>query len=140
MAEDTEVEETEDASVARSHMWKHEDIYEWLIEEGAITEDSSGPEVIAAFAAKRNAYRKTERYEALVEEHKAKADEERAARAEAREAAKAEREAAKAAKEAEKAEAEEAKAEGKKAPAKKAPAKRPARKRPAKDEGDSPFD
>lgn len=79
-----------------SQMYKHEDVYEWLLEEGIITPKSTGPEIIAAFAARRNDYRKTDRYEQLIESHKAEqeaaAEAERERKAAEREARAAERE------------------------------------------------
>lgn len=139
MAEET-AEETVEAG-SRSQMWKHEDAFDWLVSEGHLTEDASGPEIIAAFAARRNEYRRTDRYKALVESHAAEAEEARQRRAEEREAAKAAREAEKAAKAEEKAKAEEAKAakeSGEKPAAKKATSRR--RKTTKSDDGDSPFD
>lgn len=88
------IETTEaEARELRSQMFKHEDIFEWLIEKGLVTEDSTGPEIIAAFAARRNEYRRTSRYQALVAAHNdGKADRDAAALAE-RAAAKAAKEA-----------------------------------------------
>lgn len=152
MADEVETEETEAEAVSRSQMWKHEDIYEWLTEEGEIDSESSGPEIIAAFAARRNAYRKTQRYIDLVESHAKEAEEAKAARAEARETAKAEREAAKAAAAEEKAKAkaeaeaagedDEAKTTAKKTAAKKTPAKRTAARKTTKaaSTDESPFE
>lgn len=114
-----EVEQEEEA-VSRSQMWKHEDIVAWLTEEGVIDADSSQAEVVAAFAANRNTYRKTDRYRNLVESHKGSAEEEKAARAVEREAAKAERAAEREAAKVAKAEAAAAKAAA--APAEAAPA------------------
>lgn len=96
-------EETETERTSRSQMFKHEDIVGFLTDEGLITPQSSQAEVIAAFAANRNRYRRTDRYRNLVETH-------RSAGAEAVEARKAERAAAKAAKAEERAAAKEAKA------------------------------
>lgn len=100
-----------------SQMWKHEDIVEWLTDEGKITPKSSQAEVIAAFAANRNAYRRTERYHTLVEGHGATLEAERAA---AKEAKAAERAQAREAKAAEKAAAKAAADAAKPAPAAKA--------------------
>lgn len=103
----------ETATVARSQMWKHEAMVEWLTEQGFITPKSSQVEVVAAAFAHRVEWRKSERYLGLEnpaaaerEAAREKREAERAAKAEEREAAKAkraeEREAARAAKAAEK--------------------------------------
>lgn len=143
--------ETEQERVSRSQMYKHEDVVGWLTDEGFITPQSTQAEVIAAFAAQRNAYRRTERYATLVATHaeegkaaKAEATAAREAakaeRAEARAAAKAEKEAAKAAAEAEKAAAAEAAPAEKPAKATRA-SKRAAAKAADAGEGDeNPFD
>ena len=124
MTEDIEATEGESAGL-RSQMWKHEDIVEWLTELGIIDERSTQAEVIAAFAAKRNEYRRTDRYRALVDNHaealSAEREERAAERAAAKEAKAAERAAAKEAKAAEASESEAPKkASPKKASAKKA--------------------
>lgn len=127
-------------TTSRSQMWKHEDFVEWATEEGLITSKSSQAEVVAAFAANRNAYRKTERYTDLVESHKAELAEAKEARKAERAAAAAERKAEREAAKAEK--AEKAKAT-KKAPAKKAAAKKTTSKRRGKasaDTDENPFD
>lgn len=120
-------------------MWKHQDAVNWLTSEGLITPKSTQAEVIAAFAANRNRYRKTEQYQTLVGSHaettSAAKEAAKAERAAARAASKAEADAAKAA--APKA----TKAAAKAAPAKattKAAAKAPAKKAASKVE--SPFD
>src|SRR5512143_3650863 len=109
----------EGTGTARSHMYKHQDIVDWLTEEGHITPKSTQAETIAAAFANRNAYRATERYRDLVEAHKGDA-----------EAAAAERAAERAAKPAKAAKATKA--------AVKAPAKAAAKK--ASKASDSPFD
>lgn len=119
----TETEETP----MRSQMWKHEDFVEWATEEGYLDPKADQASTIAVFAAKRNEYRKTDRYRDLVESHREEAAEAKAA------AAKERKEKAAAAK------AE--KAETKKAPAKKTAAKKTtARKRKASTEEENPFD
>jgi len=130
MTEDIEATEGESAGL-RSQMWKHEDIPEWLTELGIIDERSTQAEVIAAFAAKRNEYRRTDRYRALVDNHaealSAEREERAAERAAAKEAKAAERAAAKEAKAAEASESEAPKkASPKKASPKKASAKKAA--------------
>jgi len=131
MTEDIEATEGESAGL-RSQMWKHEDIVEWLTELGIIDERSTQAEVIAAFAAKRNEYRRTDRYRALVDNHaaeRAAAKEAKAAeRAAAKEAKAAERAAAKEAKAAERAAAKEAEASESEAPKKASPKKASAKK------------
>ena len=126
----SETEETTN----RSQMWKHEDFVEWATEEGLITPKSSQAEVVAAFAANRNDYRKTDRYRDLVESHKESAAEAAAARkaaaAEKRAAAKAEKEAA----------AAKAEKEAAAAKAEKAPAKATSKTSKAKATDENPFD
>lgn len=134
-------------TVSRSQMWKHEDAYEWLLSEGLISKTSTGPEIIAAFAANRNAYRKTDRYRSLVESHAdviaSEREQAKAERAEKRAAEKAERDAERAAaKEAKAAEREAAKASKAAAPAKKAAKATKATKatkKAAATKGDDPF-
>lgn len=120
----------------RSQMYKHEDVVGWLTDEGHISPNSTQAEVIAAFAANRNAYRKTDRYRNLVQSH---ASESQAAS----EARKAEREAAKEAKAAERAAAKEAKAAKEAAtpaePPTPAKATRKSRKAAAETTEDNPF-
>lgn len=99
-------EAVETETTSRSQMYKHEDAAAWLTEQGLIDADSTQGEVIAAFAANRNAYRRTDRYRALVEA----GDPSKAEQAAAKEAAKAEKEAAKAVKAQEREEAKAAKA------------------------------
>jgi hypothetical protein len=125
--------ETE-TKTSRSQLWKHQDAVNWLTEQGHITPKSSQAEVVAAFAANRNAYRKTDQYRTLVD-----------GRAETTAAEKA---AASAAKAATKAAAKAAEAKAPKAAAKettKAPTKaatKAASKASSKasSKADSPFD
>lgn len=152
MADQADTTETEEERASRSQMWKHEDIFQWLIDEGKLTPTSSGPEVIAAFAANRNAYRKTDRYAALVASHAESSVAEREQAKVAREAEKAERAAARAAAKAEKDAAKEAAAKAKAeaataaeatpAPAKatrKGKAKAAAAEAEASEDGEDPF-
>ena len=125
MAKEEEVETT-----SRSQMWKHEDFVEWATEEGILSKGMSQAEVIAGFAANRNAYRRTDRYRSLVESHREDAAEAKAEAAAARKAAAAEKKAA----EAEKA---PAKATAKKAAA---PAKKTTARRGGKSTEENPFD
>lgn len=121
-------EETEETPM-RSQMWKHEDFVEWATEEEYLDPKADQATTIAVFAAKRNEYRRTERYRDLVEEHRESA-------AEAKQAAAAER---KAKKEAEK--AKEKPAAAKKAPAKKTAAKKTtSKRRGAAASEENPFD
>lgn len=122
MAEASTTTETEAERVSRSQMYKHEDIFAWMVEQGHLAADASPPQVIAAFAAHRNAYRKTERYATLVASH---AETAKAAEAEARAAREAEKQAKSEAREAERAAKEAAKAEAAKAAEK--PAEKPAK-------------
>lgn len=102
--------ETAEETASRSQMWKHEDAVAWLTEEGLINAKSSQAEVVAAFAANRNRYRRTERYQNLENPNTAAREAAKAAKAQEREAKAAERAAAKEAKAKEKAAAAEAKA------------------------------
>jgi hypothetical protein len=136
--------DTETATRGRgSQMWKHQDAVNWLTEQGHINPQSSQAEVIAAFAARRNEYRRTDRYRSLVDNHAETAGAEREA---AKAAKAAERQAAKEAKAAEKA-AQPAKATRaskaaatEAAPAAPAKAKRGARKAAAAASEENPFD
>lgn len=134
MSEEQEQAERE----SRSQMYKHEDIFEWLKEEGALTDESTGPEIIAAFAANRNRYRKTERYANLVRTYndgaEARAEEARAAKEAAKAAKDAEREQAKAAKAAEKEAAKAEREAAAKAKAEEKAAKESAKTEPVKAE------
>jgi hypothetical protein len=120
-------------------MWKHQDAVNWLTDQGLITPKSSHAEVIAAFAANRNRYRKSEQYLGLVGSHAETAAAEKAA---AKEARAAERAAAKAAADAAKPAKEAKPAKAAAAPAK---ATTKATKAPAKaaskaSKSESPFD
>jgi hypothetical protein len=121
---------------SRSQMVKHEDAYNWLVEQGHINAKSSGPEVIAAFAARRNEYRRTDRYRNLVDGIASSREAQAAERAQAREAAKAEKAAAAEKAKADKAAAAKAKPAKTAAKATKATAK--ASKASASD--DNPFE
>jgi hypothetical protein len=95
---DTEIEVEEEAA-SRSQMEKHEAFVEWYGSEyGVDLNECSAPDIIAAFAAKRNEFRRSEGY---LEQWGP----------EAREAAKAERLAAKEAAKVARAEAKAAKEE-----------------------------
>lgn len=124
-----ETEETTEGGT-RSQMWKHEPMAAWLESEGHDLGGMTPAEIIALAFAARVAWRKTDTYINLVEEHRAAAAEAKADLA----SAAAERAAAKA--EADK----ETKAE--KAAAKKAPAKAKAKTKATKGKAskeDSPF-
>ncbi len=101
----TNIDTTEGGTELRSQVWKHEDFVQWATDEGFMPENASPAQAIAVFAAKRVAYRQTDRYRGLVDTHrnsKAEQAEARAAeRAQAKEAKAAEAEEAKAAKAAE---------------------------------------
>lgn len=129
MSEAQETEAAEETGL-RSQMWKHEDLAGYLTEEGLIDAESSQAEVIAAAFAKRNEYRRSDRYTELVEEHRAEAEQAKEAKAAARAKAKAEREAAAAEAKAEKEAAKAAaKADKEAKPAKKTAAKKTAAKK-----------
>jgi hypothetical protein len=140
-------QETEEERASRSQMYKHEDIVAWLTEEGKLTAESTQAETIAAFAANRNAYRKTDRYRQLVASHAESTEAQRAEAQAAREAAKAEKAAARqaekeakeAARAAAEAEKEKAGAEPAPAKAKRASKKSAAAAEPTTEEGDDPF-
>lgn len=139
-----EIEGTEDTESARSQMWKHEAMVQWLeSEHGADFDSMTAADVIAMAFAKRVEWRKSQTYADLLNDRAEVVAAEKVAKAEQREAVKAERaavreaEAAKkaAAKEAEAAEraaAKAAKAEQAPAPATKATRAAKATKAPAK--------
>lgn len=117
-AAETTTEETAEEAASRSQMEKHEAFVEWYDSTyGGSLADLSPAEVIAAFAAKRNEFRRSEGY--LSQWGPEAREARKAERAAEREAKAAERAAAKAEKE--KAKAEKAKAAEK--ATKKAPAK-----------------
>ena len=122
--------ETEETTELRSQMWKHEDFVEWATEEGYLTSKMSQAQTIAVFAAKRNEYRRTDRYRSMVESHREDAAEAKAEAAAARKAANAEKKAA----------AEKAAPKEKAAPAKAAAKKTTAAKRGGKSTEENPFD
>ena len=85
----------------RSQMYKHNDFVNWATSEGFLKPSMSQAETIAVFAAKRNAYRATERYATLREAGdptKAARDAERAKAREAKAKERAEAQEAKATK------------------------------------------
>lgn len=133
-----EMADTETVTVSRSQMWKHQDAVNWLTEQGLITPKSTQAETIAAFAANRNAYRKTAQYRSLVsgraESTQAEKEAAKAVKAQAREAAKATKAAEKAA-----AAPKPTKAATKAAPAK-AATKAASKATKAASKSDSPFD
>lgn len=114
----TDTEAAVDPNEVRAQMWVHEGFVEWAKDQGVDLTKKSPAEVIAWFAARRNAYRKTEFYRDLKSGQAANREAERAARAAAAAAKKAAAPAKKAA--------------AKKAPAKKAAVKAPAKRAPAK--------
>lgn len=135
MARTSKQAQTEEAAELRSQMWKHELFVEWAASEGVDLSAQSAAEVIAYFAARRNAFRATDLYRKAVENHRGEAEAAKAQRAELR--AKAAKE-AKATKAATKAPAKATK-QAAKAPAKKTAAKRGG-KTAATSTDDSPFD
>lgn len=104
--------EEETPTAVGSQMWKHEDLVEYIEDETGEDLSKMEPAEVVGLAFKyRNQWRKTSRYEDLVESHREEADERRKERQKERRAEKA------------------ASAPAKKAPAKK---KAPARKARAK--------
>lgn len=139
-------EVVEEEAGLRSQMWKHEAMVDWInANDGVDLEQENAATIIAYAFARRNQWRRSEEYLALVEDHKAEAIAEAQARAEAREAERAAREAEKAAEaEAEEKSAKPAKATKATAPkATKTPAKATKATKAAKTKvaaGDSPFE